>query len=141
MAGLDEALNDWLESVTSLADLTPTQQAEITSVGAKEYEKILEEETRAKHYSNHDDKVYGHMADNLTFQDTNVDGEKTGVSTVGWNNVYHANNAMRLNDGTVKIHADHFITNVQDSSDTLDKVLNAEKEKYSELIKKAEDDS
>ena len=76
------------------------------------------------------------MADSLTVQTSGVDGKKNGKSTVGWENRYHAQNARRLNDGTKKYQADHFVTNVQNSSEVREKVLLAEKEKYEEIMRK-----
>ena len=113
MVGLDEALEGWLETVASIGDLTPAEQAKITTAGAKVFQKELEEVTREKHYSNKKHLKYGHMADGLSVQSTNADGRKNGVATVGWKNNYHAQNARRLNDGTKKYRADHFVTNVQ----------------------------
>jgi len=51
-------------------------------------------------------------------------------------NRYHAQNARRLNDGTKKYRADHFVTNVQNDSAVQTKVLLAEKEEYEKLIRK-----
>ena len=132
---LDEALEEWLKSVKKIAELTPKEQAEITGAGAKKYAEILTETTREKHYSHHDDKVYGHMADHVTYQKKNIDGQTTGVSSVGWDNHYHAMNAQRLNDGTKHIQADHFKTNLDNNEEVAQQVLEAEKAKYDEVIK------
>ena len=78
----------------------------------------------------------GHMADGLSVQSTNADGRKNGVATVGWKNNYHAQNARRLNDGTKKYRADHFVTNVQNDSTVQKKVLLAEKAEYEKLIRR-----
>ena len=51
MVGLDKALEGWLETVASISDLTPAEQAKITTAGAKVFQKELEEVTREKHYS------------------------------------------------------------------------------------------
>lgn len=136
MVGLDEALESWLKIVASVGELTPAEQAKITTAGAKVFKKELECVTREKHYSNKKHLKYGHMADGLAVQSTNVDGRKNGVSTVGWVNSYHAQNARRLNDGTKKYRADHFVTNVQNDSAVQTKVLLAEKEEYERLIRK-----
>lgn len=138
MADLDQALKQWLEDVKKVAEMTPTEQAKITSAGAKEFRDMEEQVTREKHYSSHEDKVYGHMADNVTYQPTNIDGKKTGVSSVGFSNPYHDMNARRLNDGTKKYSADHFIDNLRNDPATLDKVLSAEKAEYDKLLKKIE---
>lgn len=76
------------------------------------------------------------MADGLAIQSTNADGRKNGLSTVGWKNNYHAQNARRLNDGTKKYRADHFVTNVQNDSNIQKKVLLAEKEEYERIIRR-----
>ena len=39
MVGLDEALEGWLETVASISDLTPAEQAKITTAGAKCFKK------------------------------------------------------------------------------------------------------
>ena len=136
MVSLEEALEGWLKTVASIGDLTPTEQAKITTAGAKVFKEELAEVTRQKHYSKKRNLKYGHMADGLAVQSTNVDGRKNGVSTVGWVNRYHAQNARRLNDGTKKYRADHFVTNVQNDSAVQTKVLLAEKEEYEKLIRK-----
>lgn len=136
MIGLDEALDEWLKTVASIGNLTPAEQAKITNAGAKVFKKELEEVTREKHYSRKKNPKFGHMADGLAIQSTNADGVKTGSSTVGWKNNYHAQNARRLNDGTKKYRADHFVTNVQNDSTVKKKVLLAEKEEYEKLIRR-----
>lgn len=141
MADLDQALKQWLEDVKQVAEMTPAEQAKITKAGAKEFRDLEEQVTREKHYSSHDDKVYGHMADHVTLQDTNVDGEKNGVSSAGWDNPYHAMNARRLNDGTKKRPADHFIEDLRNDPETINKVLTAEQTEYQKLLKKIEGES
>ena len=49
MVGLDKALEGWLETVASIGDLTPVEQAKITTAGAKVFQKELEEVAREKH--------------------------------------------------------------------------------------------
>lgn len=137
MAGLDDALNEFMRQVKAQAELSVEDTQEITKAGADVYKDELEKVTREKHYSNHDDKTYGHMADSIVSQDKDIDGEKNGTSTVGFDS-YHAQNARRLNDGTKAYKADHFITNLQDSSELQDKVLQAEYEKYQEITKDKE---
>ncbi|MDA5537975.1 HK97 gp10 family phage protein [Streptococcus thermophilus] len=119
-----------------MGNLTPSEQAKITNAGAKVFKKELEEVTREKHYSRKKNPKFGHMADGLAIQATNADGRKNGVSTVGWKNNYHAQNARRLNDGTKKYRSDHFVTNVQNDSTVQKKVLLAEKEQYEKLIRR-----
>ena len=137
---LDEALNDWLKAVESLK-LSRVEKETITGAGAEVFRSELEKETNEKHRSNHNDKVFGHMADHITYHKGNVDGMKNGKSTVGWDNAYHASNARRLNDGTKKYQADHFVDNLRGSDSTVEKVLLAEAALYKAKVKKAEERS
>ena len=138
MADMVAELESWLKQVENIANLTPKEQAKITKAGAEVFREYLEEETRKKHYSSHKDPVYGHMADHVTVQAKDVDGRETGKSTAGWDNFYHANNARRLNDGTKKYTADHFVTNLQNSDEVKEAVLLAEKAEYDKIIKRKE---
>lgn len=130
---MSEALQDWLEEVNSLANLTIKEQETITEAGAEVFKEKLEAETNAKHRSSHNDKTYGHMADHISYMKKNADGVQDGTSTVGWDNSYHAMNARHLNDGTKNITADHFIDNAR--TDSEEEVLMAEKKKYDEILK------
>ena len=139
--GMDDFLQAWLKKVKKISvDLTPKQQAKITKAGADRYMEMLRNETRCKHYASHDDKTYGHAADHIVDMARNVDGRVTGVSSIGWDNFYHAMNMSRVNDGTRKMRGDHFITNLQQSEKTKEAVLKAESEEYQKLIEKAGDD-
>lgn len=135
MANNDMAdqLASWLKDVHKLVP-NEEEQERITKAGAKKLAENLTEVTRKKHYSSHKDEKYGHMADNISYQSTDVDGERDGSSIVGWTNKYHDMNAMRLNDGTKHIKADYFVDkNLEDSQDD---VFNAMLEEY----KKGSDD-
>lgn len=136
-----DQLGDWLEMIKQNAvDINVLQQAEITKAGAEVFEKELEAVTREKHYSNHDDKIYGHMADGISYMNSDIDGTKNGKSTVGFKNKYHGMNAMRLNDGTKSYTADHFITDLINDEGVQNKVLQAQFDKYRELLDKEEED-
>lgn len=135
---LDDALNDWLKSVEDLASMSSVEKAAITGAGAEVFRDELEAETNLKHRSNHDDKKFGHMADHVSVQRKNVDGVMNGKSTVGWDNPYHASNARRLNDGTKKYQADHFVTNLRERDSVVEKVLLAEAALYKIKVKEAE---
>ena len=136
MVGLDEALEEWLEKVQNIGDLTLAEQSKITQAGAEVFKDELAKATKKEHYSNHRDPKFGHMADSLSIQKTSVDGRKNGKTTVGWENRYHAQNARRLNDGTKKYAADHFVTKIQNDSTVKRKVLLAEKEEYERIMRK-----
>ena len=92
------------------------QKLKANKAGAEVYQKRLAEVTKAKHYSNKKDEKYGHMADHIEISEKNRDGVTDGSATVGWPNRYHAMNAMRLNDGTVHIKADHFVDLTREES-------------------------
>nr|DAW46513.1 MAG TPA: type I neck protein [Caudoviricetes sp.] len=136
MVELDQALEEWLKTVQEIGDLSLAEQSKITQAGAEVFKDELAKATKEKHYSNHKDPKYGHMADSLSVQRTGVDGRKNGKSTVGWKNRFHAQNARRLNDGTKKYRADHFVTKVQNDSAVQKKVLLAEKAEYDKIIRK-----
>lgn len=108
LTSLEDQFAELQKQVNALVP-TIAQQRKATRAGAAVFAKKLAEVTKAKHYSNKKDAKYGHMADHVSFVDKNADNEIDGSSTVGWSNQYHAMNAMRLNDGTVHIKADHFI--------------------------------
>lgn len=132
MTGLDDVLNGWLKDVESAQKLSIAEQAKITKAGADVLQKKIADETKSKHYSKKKRPVNGHMADSVIVLNTDVDGAKTGVSTVGFDK-YHAGNARRLNDGTKRIKADHFIDNARDSA--TDAVMDAESKTYREILK------
>lgn len=136
MVGLDKALEEWLGTVQNIGNLSLAEQSRITQAGAEVFKDELAKVTKEKHYSNHKKPKYGHMADSLSIQKTSVDGKRNGKSTVGWENSYHAQNARRLNDGTKKYQADHFVTKVQNDSTVQKKVLLAEKAEYDKIMRK-----
>ena len=135
MANNDMAdqLASWLKDVHKLVP-DEAEQEKITEAGAKKLADNLTEVTRKKHYSSHKDEKYGHMADNISYQSTDIDGEHDGSSIVGWTNKFHDMNAMWLNDGTKHIKADHFVD--QNLADSQDDVFNAMLDEY----KKGDDD-
>lgn len=139
--GMDDFLEMWLQKVKLIStELTPKEQAKITKAGADVYMEKLRATTRAKHYSSRNDKKHGHAADHIVSQAKDVDGKVTGVSSVGWDNSYHDRIMNWLNDGTRKLHGDHFITNLQQSDKTQEAVLKAESAEYQKLIEKEGDD-
>lgn len=137
MVGLDSALEDWLKQVKELTNLTPDEQAKITSAGALVFKERLEETTRKKHYD-HKRKSGGreHLADDIVIQKSDIDNRKTGVSSVGWSDGMNANIARWLNDGSKKLTGDHFVTELQQSKEVLEEVLAAEKEEYQKILRK-----
>lgn len=133
---MDEFLKKWLKQVKDIStDLTPKEKERITSAGGQVFKEKLTQTTREKHFSTHNDKKYGHAANNIDMMKSDVDGDHNGNVTVGWNNHYHAMNMMRLNDGYKGYTADHFITNLIQDNDVSNAVLKAESEEYQKMIK------
>ena len=138
---MDEFLQQWLGKVKKIStDLTPKQQEKITAAGGKVFQQELTKVTRQKHYSHHNDKVYGHAADNIDMMTSDVDGDHNGATTVGWNNRYHAMNMTRLNDGYKGYTADHFVTNLVQDKRVSEEVLQAEAAEYQKLFGKGDDE-
>lgn len=115
MASLEEQLSEYRKQLSHLIPTT-AQKRKANMAGAKIYKDRLTEVTRSKHYSNKKDEKYGHMADHIEISDKNADDIDDGSVTIGWPNRYHAMNAMRLNDGTVHIQADHFVDQTREES-------------------------
>lgn len=133
---MDEFLQQWLDKVKKIStDLTLKEKERITAAGGQVFKEKLTQTTREKHYSNHNDKTYGHAADNIDVMNSDVDGDHNGATTVGWNNHYHAMNMMRLNDGYKGYTADHFVTNLIQDNDVSNAVLKAESEEYQRILK------
>lgn len=105
-----------------------TTKRKMTEAGAKVLaEKLKDATSRTKH----NDVKYGHLQDNVTYQDTDIDGEENGSSTVGYGKKAYV--ARFLNDGTVKIPATHFVDNVRRESS--DEVFKAQREAYDKLMR------
>ena len=67
----------------------------------------------------------------MTYQDTDIDGEENGSSTVGYGKKAYV--ARFLNDGTVKMPATHFVDNVRRESS--DEVFKVQREAYDKLMR------
>ncbi|GEK28518.1 HK97-gp10 family putative phage morphogenesis protein [Furfurilactobacillus siliginis] len=129
--GLEDQLQSFMERANKLVPNTETK-SKITKAGAEAYKNRLRAQTKAKHYSSHKDEKYGHMADNIDYVNSNIDGVNDGTSVVGWNNRYHAMNARFLNDGTRKIQPDHFVDVARRNS--REAILQAEKDEYEKQV-------
>lgn len=131
---LDKALTTWLDNVQQTVHLTPSETATVTGAGAKVLSYHLRDTTKRKHYrvrvTGQDDT---HLADAVTYQRTDIDGDKTGASTVGFT-VNKAYIARFLNDGTKRIRGDHFVDVAR--QDAKNKVIAAEAAKYQELVRR-----
>ena len=127
-------MNNWLDNVVRTQHLSNAEKAKITGVGAEVLSQHLENVTKEKHYRT---RIKGrsdtHLADSITYRRTNIDGVRTGVSTVGFT-PEKAHIARFLNDGTKYIAADHFVDNAR--IEAKPEVVAAETEAYQKLIRR-----
>jgi HK97 gp10 family phage protein len=130
---MSEALDQWLKQVSKAAQLSIKDQEKITKAGADVLADKLQEATKAKHPDTKGTGgKYGHLSEDISSAAGDVDGEHNGQSVAGFGDKAFV--ARFLNDGTKKIHGDHFVDDVRD--DAKDDVLLAEAEKYKEIIAK-----
>lgn len=119
MVEFDDQVNAFLKQVKRLVPNQETKR-QMTRAGAQVLSKGLAEDTRSKHYdANHQvpKRLRGrvkHLADSVDYTDTTLDGLVDGTSTVGFKGtqttgVNHGRIARFLNDGTKKMHGDHFV--------------------------------
>ena len=130
---LDKALTVWLDNVEKTAHLSPSEMAEVTDAGARVLADHLKTVTKQKHYRT---RIKGqastHLANQITHQSTDADGEKNGISTVGFSDKAYI--ARFLNDGTKYIPGDHFVDNAR--QEAKQRVIAAEAVKYQELTRR-----
>ena len=131
---MDEALGEWLKMVASASQLSISDQEKITKAGADVLATKLQETTKEKHPNTKGDGgKYGHLSEDISSAAGDIDGDHNGSSTVGFGKKAFV--ARFLNDGTKKIHGDHFVDNARD--DAKDAVFAAEAEKYQAIIAKS----
>lgn len=130
---MDEALDQWLKQVNKSAQLSIKDQEKITKAGADVLADKLQETTKEKHPNTKGDGgKYGHLSEDISSAAGDIDKEHNGNSVAGFGDKAFV--ARFLNDGTKKIHGDHFVDNARD--DAKDDVFMAEAEKYKEIIAK-----
>lgn len=127
-------MNDFINQLQNYSDnldsLVPSieQKQRITQAGAKVLEKNLQEVTPVSKLNRKKDK---HLKEYVMSQDTNVDGQEDGSSTVGFGKKAYI--ARFLNDGTVKMPATHFVDNAVNESKK--EVLLANKAEYDKIMR------
>ena len=102
---LDDQMESWLHGVKDLIPDTSVKSA-MTAAEAQAYAKVLHKNTPR---SDDDDSEYGHLQDNIAIQKSDVDGIANGNALVGFSKKAYV--ARFLNDGTVKMKANHFVDN------------------------------
>lgn len=130
---MDEALEQWLRQVSKAAQLSISDQEKITKAGADVYAKKLAEVTKEKHPNTKGTGgKYGHLSEDISSATGDIDKEHNGNSVAGFGDKAFV--ARFLNDGTKKIHGDHFVDDARD--DAKDAVFAAEQEEYEAIIAK-----
>lgn len=127
---MDDFINQLQNYSDNLDSLVPSieQKQRITQAGAKVLEKNLQEVTPVSKLNCKKDK---HLKEYVMSQDTNVDGQEDGSSTVGFGKKAYI--ARFLNDGTVKMPAAHFVDNAVNESKK--EVLLANKAEYDKIMR------
>lgn len=123
----ENLLQDFSKSLNKLVP-NMEQKKKITQAGAKVLEKNLQEVTPVSKLNRKKDK---HLKEYVMSQDTNVDGQEDGSSTVGFGKKAYI--ARFLNDGTVKMPATHFVDNAVNESKK--EVLLANKAEYDKIMR------
>ena len=140
--GLGDALDLFVQQLEKSTKLNVVEKQTITESGGAVFRDHLREVTNAKHRSSHNDKTWGHAADNIDMYSPRGNSSKYGTllgdTLVGWKNRYHAMNMQHLNDGTRFIKADHFVTNLRNDQTVRSEILAAEKAAYSKIMKQHE---
>lgn len=130
---MDEALGQWLKQISKAAELSISDQEKITKAGADVYANKLAETTKEKHPDTKGTGgKYGHLSEDISSATGDIDKEHNGNSVAGFGDKAFV--AGFLNDGTKKIHGDHFVDNARD--DAKDAVFAAEQEEYQAIIAK-----
>ena len=127
---MDDFINQLQNYSDNLDSLVPSieQKQRITQAGAKVLEKNLQEVTPVSKLNRKKDK---HLKEYVMSQDTNVDGQEDGSSTVGFGKKAYI--ARFLNDETVKMPATHFVDNAVNESKK--EVLLANKAEYDKIMR------
>ena len=110
---MDDFINQLQNYSDNLDSLVPSieQKQRITQAGAKVLEKNLQEVAPVSKLNRKKDK---HLKEYVMSQNTNIDGQEDGSSTVGFGKKAYI--ARFLNDGTVKMPATHFVDNAVNES-------------------------
>lgn len=121
MTTLEDNLNEWLESIGGLVNLTIEERDKVTQAGAKVLQENISKATKdAGHYNpDRDATKMKHLADSVEVG--NLDGSKDdGNTAVGFDrkDANHARIARFLNDGlkSRKLRGDSFYDDARDSA-------------------------
>lgn len=145
MPSFENAMNEWLDAVGGLTNLTIEERETVNKAGAEVLNAKLAESAKDKHYqlparNGHSKRGVAHLADSVIsgqLEGQGANGDiavgfaKNGTKGDGGKSINHARIARFLNDGTVKMQGDHFWEQaIQESSD---EVLDAQAKALMEL--------
>ncbi|WP_290033888.1 HK97 gp10 family phage protein [Ligilactobacillus cholophilus] len=135
---LSSQLQDYINQLQDVADLSTDEQAKVTKAGAEEFAKELKKVTPVS------DRNTKHAKDTIIVQNTDIDGNKNGDSVVGYDSE-HAYIMRMMNDGTKyypkkkgkKFGKNHlnFYSKLFANNAVQTRVLNANARALEELIK------
>lgn len=137
MADFGDLLESFGQRTEKMIVPDQSKRKAMTAAGAKVLTEALEKATRSRHYqSGRKIGKVKHLADSITFENKDVDGEDNGNSIAGFSGkdesgINHARIARFLNDGTKYITGDSFVDKTRKES--ADAVLLAEKKVYDEM--------
>jgi hypothetical protein len=122
-------LSDWLKDVEDTITLTTADKVKINTAGASAYALVLEKNTRNEHYDmEHHKKGEPHLADTVGIQPSK---DVVGAVDAGFADK-RAYIARFLNDGTKKMHGDHFVD--KSRAESIPLVIKAQEEAYKNII-------
>jgi len=135
MADLSEQLDEMLQEIGGVVNLTIEEREEITQAGADVLAKNLKQATKDAGHYNANRKVgdMTHLADSIKIG--KLKGTVTdGSSAVGFTkpDADHSRIARFLNDGTRYIKGDSFIDNARDNSS--EEVLKAQSKVFKRIV-------
>ena len=132
-------------------NLSVKDKQKITKAGADVFKKELEREYTDNHYRDRKTGENPHLADSIISQNTNVDGKRTGDSTVGWtkDKAYIANfieNGSRFpmysskghkfkHGGQTAINGDKAVERLRNDSRVIEKMREAEAKAYQKIVR------
>lgn len=119
-ADFKDLMSGFLRRAEKIAVPDLKTRTAMTTAGAKILAEDLKKKTPRTGRKN---VKYGHLQDNVTYESTDIDGERNGSSVVGFGKKAYV--ARFLNDGTVKMKATHFVDNAR--REAADKVFAAQK--------------
>lgn len=136
--GLGDALDIFVKQLEKNLHLNTIEKESITREGGAVFRDDLRKVTNERHRSNHRDETYGHAADHITMYSPHGGDSKYGTligdTLVGWDNPFHAENMMHINDGTCWITADPFITNLRNDPTVRGEMYDKMAERYKAIM-------